>query len=276
MSKIVRKDTWGSESLMPVLIFVAVFMSICVTLIMAFQGFFYDVETNAAYDGKTDAQDLETGIPSVYCTPVEGYTVTADMTIEQITATMGDYERDHDYIFTDEDTEASDPDLHVNVVENNVLFGGDWYSPSDGDRSIYEDFFWIWQKYGWWGIRHAVISYETVIDNAGDTNISYTAFVLGEYSYSLVVTMPANVTGDTFTLYMFFGEYNIKIGSLPFSGWSDYGNQTVWGTLKQMMTMDLPDTHPIIDFLIAVPIWTALAFTFFTIVSRLIPLVSGG
>lgn len=276
MVKSIRRDARGSETLMPVLIFVGVFMAIIVVSIASVQTFFVDVENNATYDGQTDAADLNSGIPSTWCEPLAGVNVTSNYTINRYDYFDDGDEKDARIIFWDNETENRDERLQVNVIENNELFGGSWLTPSDSYRAIYEDFVVVAQEYGWWGVREVFISYETIMSNAGETNISYTPFVINEYSYSLVITMPENVTGDTFELYMYYSDYNLRIGKLPFSGWSDYGNQTVWGTLKQMMTMDLPDTHPIIDFLIAIPIWTALIFTFFTIVARLIPFVSGG
>jgi hypothetical protein len=51
---------------------------------------------------------------------------------------------------------------------------------------------------------------------------------------------------------------------------------SMWTVLGQMLTAQIPDVHPIINILIAVPFWAAIGFMAIMIVSRFIPLIGGG
>ena len=118
--------------------------------------------------------------------------------------------------------------------------------------------------------KWAVIPFETVqeradyIDNSSQVDFSLNA------DYSLFVS-----TGPGMPLLtgLWGNEFNMSIGwSLNLSA---SASASPWGLVGQILTFSIPNVSPLINMLIAIPIYLTMGFLVVAIISRFLPTTSG-
>ena len=129
-------------------------------------------------------------------------------------------------------------------------------------------------KHIYWGLGHRymaeVIPLDIIIEKKrADLNFSDVDFKLYQYFTVRFHTGP----GMNFTTGIMNNYYNITLGMSLNSSISSMGP---WGMVGAFLSFRLPNIDPVLNLLIAVPIWLALGFMILTVISRFIPLVPGG
>jgi hypothetical protein len=155
-------------------------------------------------------------------------------------------------------------DLECQLVRDN-----DVYAPwTPALITHFKDFFWFKVSYGWFSIRVAALPFETILANYdGETNVSVNDLALGHRSYTFFV-QGLSGGASTFAQSLDANLINISVGvNLE----DALAHNSLWSTLGQILTLQLPDTHWIINLLMAVPIWTAIGVLAFLAIRSLVP-----
>jgi hypothetical protein len=185
----------------------------------------------------------------------------------------------HEYYYDDEDLYygfeipyGSGSGIRVYIWRNNpdyVEGSIEWYQTA-------QDFFLITRHHVQWGlavhhINKVVIPFHEVyddIENQGIGNATQQWFKLGRVSNT---TLLLNSTSETDTLQECIENndgYTLNIGTL----WGEQiADSSMWTTLGQLLSMRLPDCHPIINALLAIPFWAAIAIIAFKVIAEIMP-----
>ena len=160
------------------------------------------------------------------------------------------------------------------LVRNNTDWDDDdrmayWGGYPTGDKI--HDFIYLRQGYktGWFhDVLHykvAVIPFDRILaDYEHETNMSVISMNLKHNVTLFVTAVGANFTNDLFNnsvslgLGVQFGSESVKANSM-------------WTILGQLLTVRLPDVHPVIQFLIAAPFWIGISYVAMVIVRSFIP-----
>lgn len=162
-------------------------------------------------------------------------------------------------------------DVRVFVFRNS----SDYHSGSDHYWEQAYDFFLVTRTQNWWFWtvpRVAVVPFTTLIAHKIDNNRSSISVMLDKTNVTLFVST-TNTTGSLASRLYQDDNYTIGIGTRLGEA---LGSASMWTVLGQLLTMRLPDTHPVIQLVLAIPFWAGLGFMAITIVSRFIPFISGG
>ncbi len=266
--KRVRRDNLGSERLFGMFIFLAVFILVGASFMLAL---------NKTIDVATGDWDLRTGYELIgnteytFLSPEEGYPVN-----DTIVQSVWDKGNEDNLIFDGSALGLPD-EIEVAVINDNDNMDYFVGLPSINPASDkFYDYVHVYTSWGWWSSDNSALSYEAIIAGQVDeTNRSVVPFYLRDDNYSLVVTTPG--PGSYFPLMVRENLFNLSL-AVP-SNEDDLASMaetSMWTMLGQMLTAQLPDVHPAINFMIAVPFWTAIGFMIVMIASRFIPLVGGG
>jgi len=164
-------------------------------------------------------------------------------------------------------------DLVVGIIRDSA----DWVEiPDYGywyiEKTKFPDYVMVYTEFGWWDNEDLAISYELILTNQlYNSNVSVTPFTIHDASYALIITTPG--TADDFSQDLDLNIYNIKIAD-PAWGADDIDSvksSSMWTILRQLMTASLPDIHPIINLMISIPFWSALAIMGYLFVRSLLP-----
>lgn len=159
-------------------------------------------------------------------------------------------------------------DCEVSIVRDNYYYWG-W-----GDyENLYQDFIMVNAEWGWFSSDHVALSYEALYAGHVDgTNQSISYVIVGDQNYSIIITTPGS--SDAFAVMLYEDRYNIQVAVL--GGWENLAETSMWTVLSQLLTAQLPDVHPVLNILIAVPFWATIGFVAAMVISRFIPLIPGG
>ena len=174
-----------------------------------------------------------------------------------------DHEADENLHFVSEYEEIT-----VGIIRDNDLYGY-LYHGLPRDETLYQDFFMMFAEWGWWSNDDTPISFDAVVENQVPlSNQSATPFYLHNVKYSLVITTPGT-TAD-FETDLYSGIFNVKIG-IPTWGTDSLSSTSMWTVIGQLMTASLPDVHPVINIMLAIPFWSAMVVMVYLLVVKLVP-----
>lgn len=274
MLKKLRGDQEGLAALVPVLVFVAAFIVISTTIIASMQDAFAEAEGGRWQ--YASGQGLYGDMTFNLWQPVAGFDILDMTIIDRYDSFRGDEEEASREIFYVADPDEDDRYL-VNVINDNELWDVGWVNllGFTDERRLYEDYIMVAQEYGWFSVEYKAISYEQIKDgNLGNEgNTSLVPFTIHDRDLTLIVQTPENATGASFQTCVNLNLFNIKIGQVDSDNFTTMAHSSVWNILGQMLTMQLPESTPFVDILIAVPMWTGIAFVFFIIARSLVPLL---
>ena len=250
---ILRKDPRAEEEIMKPVVFLVVFVAVTALLVGFITQFYQENAFGGSADYSTGYSTIG-GITYDMLDPADGYQVTPDDIVRWID--MGDPESEEFPVFTFED-------LQLQVCNENIF-----YAPWDGFKiHEFRDFIWFKVSYGWWTVKVCALPFETILENYQDeTNTSINDIALGHRSYTVFIQAPGPTLGFEPALYS--GNLNISVGvNLE----DALAHNSMWSTLGQVLTMQLPDTHWIVNLLIAIPLWTAIGVLAFIVIKGLVP-----
>jgi hypothetical protein len=143
------------------------------------------------------------------------------------------------------------------------------------DNVLATDYVFFYQSVKTWGglshnyKTHAIPLDVILEERRADTNFSDVDFHLYNYFTARLWTGP----GTNLTDGLWNSNFNITLGmSLN----STIGDVSPWGLVGAFLSFRLPNVDPVINLLVAVPVWLALGFLVLTVISRFIPFVPGG
>ena len=138
----------------------------------------------------------------------------------------------------------------------------------------YYDVILIFERWGWWTTEISYVSYDNVERNqAPGSNYSICSFDSHGNVYDLVVLTEGNAS--TFLDDVAANEFAIGISYDPFDP-DNMAKTSLFGLLGQILTAQLPNVHSAIQYLMLIPLWAGISFMVFTLISRMIPFISGG
>jgi len=183
--------------------------------------------------------------------------------------------------FSNPDSGSSTSDVKIWVVRNNTPPWNAntisiWKSKyPTGDRI--QDFLYLRQghKEGWLHptlLRYdvAVIPFAKIIANyQADSNMSIIPLDL-KHNITVFLTAwgPGNFTENLY-------NNSFCLGMAVQYGTEEVKKASMWTILGQMLTLQLPGVHPAINFIIAAPFWTAIAYVAVEFVRSFIPFLGG-
>lgn len=247
-----RNDTDGAEAITGRIVFVATFILIS-SMLIAFM--------NESYAENAVGGDWEYsigyatigGITYDLLQPLAGYDLT--------TANVSDHwEIGGDENFFFYQTAIDDDDrIESALIRDNDYYLGTW---SINEDTMYEDYFHFRIEYGWWTVKSAAISLDTVVANQlPGANVSVTDFSLGHRSYSFLVE--TGTDGDGFGPAVWSNLMNVSVGVNIEESLAD---NSMWSILGQILTFSLPEVHWIINTIVGVIFWTMIGVVAFTVV----------
>jgi hypothetical protein len=273
MLKKLRGDDGALEGLVPVLVFIAAFIVISSTVIASMQDAIEDAQGgNWQYaSGSGLYGDIEYNLWN----PDEGVDVTDMTVINRYDSFRGDEEVASREVFYLVDPDEEDRYL-VNVINDNELWSIGWHNLLGfrDERRLYNDYVMVAQEYGWFSVSYTAISYDQIKQaNMGTGNTSLVPFVIHGHEMTLIVQAFENSTGATFRTCIDLNLFNLKLGVVDDDNFTAIAHSSIWNILGQMLTMQLPESTPFVDLLVAVPLWTGVAVCFFIFARSLIPLL---
>jgi hypothetical protein len=255
--KQLRADRHGDETLLPIIIFCATFVGVGALVISLMpvpdMGGNMSVSEGYTIIGSTEYLLYE---------PFYGYNITAG----NVSSTYADRET---FLFTN-DTISGDEREFYAIRDYEPTLDADQFAAGE-DYVVVQVYWGPWYNSHWSSVK---IAYATIAANQiAGTNQSVTPFsVTGWENEALIVTTAGNSTSF---LDLFWADtYNVMMGQYDVI--DDLASTTMWGIIRQLLTASLPDVHPVINFMIAIPFWACIGFMVFTIVSRMIPWIAGG
>jgi hypothetical protein len=237
------RDPSGENDMLSPVIFLATFIGIAALLIGYCQSFYATTGESGDWAYET-GYDTIGGITYVLLAPEDGY----DMEIQTI-FTDWDSGNPLNMVFT-----GDDETIESALVRND-------YADASEDGFVFK------MSYGWWSVKSTHLSLQEIYDGQMSTsNLSVCDIALGARSYSVFCEVNANYT--LFQYMVSLNQYNISVG---FNLEDKLTSNSMWTILGQMLTADLPDTHPIINIIIAIPIWTAIGILAFYAIRSVLP-----
>jgi len=179
-----------------------------------------------------------------------------------------EYDEGDDY-YKFEPPYGNSPEIRVWIIRNNTCY-------RDGSTlwwRLAEDFFLLTRHTQQWpinNVRRAVIPFDDVFRSDLSDNRTYVSVKLGQLSN---VTLFLNASSDLAEAIQYNFNYTVRIGT-PFG--TQIATASMWTALGQLLTLRLPNCHPALNALMAIPLWAGIGFLAVTIVSRFIPFVGGG
>ena len=251
------RDHHADETLLPIIVFCATFIGVGALLISLMpvseeQGN-YTVSEGYTIIGTTEYLLYD---------PFYGYNITAG----NVSSTYADRET---FLFTNDTISGDERELYV-IRDYEPTLDADQFSAGE-DYVMVQVYWGSWYNAHWSSVK---ISYATIAANQiAGTNQSVTSFsCTGWQNEALIITTSGNHT--TFPNLFWADTYNVMMGQYDVP--TDLASTTMWGIIRQLLTASLPNIHPIINILIAIPFWACIGFMVFTIVSRMIPWIAGG
>jgi len=178
---------------------------------------------------------------------------------------------DNFYYFDLPDYYPSGPAIRVAIFRNNPAYDlGDtnWWETSENCFIVSRST----QDWPFINIRKAVVPFSELEVSTLSNNRSYASFNLGEVNATIFITAMDEDFSVAESLYM-NENYNIKIGTAV---GQNIGSTSMWTALGQLLTLKLPNCHPVVNALLAIPLWAGIGFMAVMIVSRFIPFIGGG
>jgi hypothetical protein len=260
-SRSLRADD-RAEDIMPMLIFIGLFITVAAMLIAGGYALWSENDANAGRWEEMSAYEIIGNATYVMRVPADGYQVTMANASDYISVATYVPHGGDEYRFGESDP-AEDDAVKVGFVRDN-----DHYGWGGIIGSHYQDFFWARCAYGWLSYGYEAIDFNEVVNHqVGGANYSTVGFSFGNRGYTLIVTTPG--TPESFETYLDLNVFSIRVGvsleDLAPSG-------SMWAVLGQLVSADLPNVHPIINLLITVAIWAAIAVIIIEVWMRLWPL----
>jgi len=196
--------------------------------------------------------------------PQAGYNITPN----NISSTL-DQENDKVLTYWTSDPDEKDR-YQVGVVRNNTDYRDWWVGIRE--KWEYEDFIWIYQDQGHWDRPLTAIPLTAFIegvlldDRENGTSQSLVEFSLSGHKLGLLLTVNDTVA-DISTL-IYANTYNLKLIIPTFD---EDAKVSMWTILGQMLTMRLPDVHPVVNVILSVVMWSLIGIAAFVVIERVLP-----
>jgi len=274
--KDIKRDIIGSEILLPTFVLLISFVAIFIIISSASVEIMNigDLLNEKADDGRYTEPSKFAAIAGIeYSTysPTGGYNITIDNISD-------DYGIAEEFPFYDENMEfGTDANsIRVKIIMNNKWWDTEpWYYTLPDEVKEFKDYFYIYQDptWQWWSREIAVISFEEVLEQRihVDDNMSMVDFKT-RHKHTLFIYV--NDTAENFKLRLYEGNFTLAMGQNEFD--TDNMQKGGLGIVFQLLTFQLPEVHPVINLIFAVPIWAAIGFLFLTVIGRFIPFLSAG
>ena len=249
----------GGESVFKPFVLLFTMIALMVSVIVMVQH--TQISATAVASDK-DLQNMMGEMDYTLIDPVTGILVNAGMA----TSTMV-HPEDAPIEFTD-----NSPDGHADVKHIQIIIGNQNYKfGSDNIWEKYPSFISI-QRRTTGGIDHkwygAAIPIQGIIENFDyETNQSIMYFHISGKNDTMIFELADNNTAR------FWGsDYTM------FYGWSTFRTEGVdfWETIQLIYTAKLPGMDGTLSFFIAGMFWAVTLFMLFTMISRIVPFISGG
>lgn len=121
------------------------------------------------------------------------------------------------------------------------------------------------------------ISYGTLTQRFTLNNLSYAYFTAFKTNFTVLLKTDTNGTDHSDHIHaVWAGVYTISIAVSTDALNTIAMDTSMWAVLGQLLTLSLPDVSLVVNILLAAPVAAALGFMVFTILSRVIPFISGG
>jgi len=262
----IQNDKDGDEQLLPVFVMAAAVL-VCITLLSTGIANAIQRNTPTGYWQDIEGYDIFGGVEYNFCEPVYGFNVSMANHTQNAESDNPIKKLEFDY----------DPFDFMTV---RLVRDFDNLGPYH-TRYHYNDFINIHVKKGgvtWGKDRWVQIPYDGALRTSfayvNETETcSFAYFEAFNSNFTVVLTTWTNDSSAHYGSIM-AGTYNLKIA---YNAENDMSmHQSMWTILGQILTLELPDMGNEANLLFAVPIWAALGFMVFTILSRVIPFISGG
>jgi hypothetical protein len=148
------------------------------------------------------------------------------------------------------------------------------FTASDEDAK-YNDFVYIHAKAdsGWFaGNRYLAMDYHGLTTRFVQQNISYAYFSMFKTNFTILISTATNNTNPADHINaVWAGNYNIKIAYNTEISDEARMSSSMWTILGQILTLQLPNINPVVNLLLAVPVWAAFGFMIFAIFRSVVP-----
>lgn len=258
--KRLQSDARGSERLFGVFVFFGTFIAISAILIANMSTMFAWSEMGSfTYDSRRiQVGSLEyTMINATYGIQTGNLSGFYSATWDDVQSYWNDDDEDNFYYHDD----VNDDDLQLAMLRDTSYTG-------------HVDYIYIFERWGWWSTELSYMTYSQLEDaQVPGHNVSVKEFDSHGKTYSLIIITPSDYLNHTYYL-----EQNIFWIGISYDPYDpdNMATTSLWGILGQMLTASLPGVHPAIQYFLLIPIWTGISFLFFTLISRVIPFISGG
>lgn len=251
-----RRDTHADESLFGPFVFFAVFIAVSGFIIGSMSALF----TYSSIGEFNYLSGSAIILGNQTYTYIDGTTPGYNVTWTNVTDRWLYLDTDPKFTFHDD---TNDDDVTVGFIRNQTV-----YAPWG------ENFVGIYEKWGWWSDEFDRIQYSTIEDmQIPYTNTSVVDFEIHDKAYSFVFITPSDYVNHSYHIAQ--SNFFAAIAFTPYDE-DNIASTSMWTLIGQMLTARLPTVHPAIQYLIAVPMWVGVGFIVFTLVSRMIPFISGG
>lgn len=267
MVKDLRKDCRGEERLFKTFVFFAIFIAgATIVLTMMSTAFswgekgFFQYNTVKIQIGNTTYSMItaDDGIQSGNLTGF--YNVTVDDVKTYFTKDDGG-----NFYFTDENQAPSD-ELQLRPVDFTIM--PSYANPTSPPGII------IFERWGWFSTEYVTITKDTIKEGQlSGYNASAVGFTIHSKYYELIV-----ITNSTPELHEDRIDQDVYWVGISYDALApeNMASTSLWGMLGLILTARLPEVPPVIQFAIAIPFWAGFSFMVFTLISRMIPFISGG
>ena len=259
------QDTMAGERLMGPFVLIASFL-IITSMVLAGMGSFF--ETAAGNWDELRGTQIIGSTEYTLRNPEAGWNITGANVTDR-----WDHEADENVAFY-EDTPGEDDEIVVAIIRDNAWYEENWGDYSNIDEIRYTDYIMIYTEFGIWSNDEWAISYETIEANQVlNSNISVTEFgIRHNTTFALIITVDA--PPELFSAGLWANAYNIKLGVPDFE--EDVSTSSMWQLLAQIMTASLPECNDEVNTIIGATFWAGTCLLGFTIISRVIPFITGG
>lgn len=259
----------GQERIFASIIFVTMFFSLSALILISMNS----IQTNNTnLNSPISGYEIIGGYSINYWQPTSGYRPNSSKIMDQsewyfwLYPLWNPATRDINKIgewWPQGEDETRDTNLYLYIIENNTFYEG---ASSNSEHRKYQNYFLFYRHVGWWDQYWKAISYDLILEKA-QKNSSLISFKL-DRNYTLMIKT------DTYNFTEDFLNYNyaIYIGKQYTDQVADMQHMDFFSVIGELLTASIPNTHPIVSLMIAIPIWIAIAFIIFTLIERLVPL----
>jgi len=257
------------ESIMRPLILIVTFISLFTIVVTAMAPIFYASDVEKGRSSSPGDFAYIAGQEYELWYPEDGYAIGADNVTHNSYAPHFDT---NELVFWEDGGEdnTSGEAIKIWIMRNNDGMHPYGYPLRDHyeDPNNWEGFI-IYRHKGWWDEWYDEITFdELVLSHKENSNESRADFVL-DVGYTLFVI---NATGVPLTDAL-DTDSDYKIGI----GWTWYNStmaaQSAFDVIIGIMTFNLPNVHWVITAILAIPIYTSIAFMMFIAIIRVIPFI---